>query len=49
MLCSDKGSMVQAQYFFWMDWVSYGMACLFDCFVPTWHMKEGATSIVCGY
>ena len=33
---------------FWMDWVSYGMACLFDSFVLKWPMKERATSIVRG-
>ena len=34
MLCTNKGSMVQAQSCF--EWTSYGMARLFDFFVMRW-------------
>ena len=39
MQCTDKGSMVQAQYCSEWTELGYGMAHLFDSFVPRWLMK----------
>ena len=47
MLCTDKGSMVHAQYC--SEWTELGMvwhACSIPLFLPTWPMKEGETLIV---
>ena len=41
MLCTEKGFMVQAQY--GSEWSSYGIARLFDSFVPSRLMIEGTS------
>ena len=46
MQCTDKGSMVRAQYCSEWTELGYGMAHLSDSFVPEM-IDEGTTSIVC--
>ena len=46
LMCTDNGSMVQAQHSIVLNGLSYGIAYLFDSVVPRRLMNESTTSLV---